>query len=394
MATYRIIYGIVLAAALAFSQAYAGHLSSVLLITVLVLPCISLAMTVISRFAFKLRFDDKREVLCKGSELFIRIPVFNRFIFPFSSAVIEVSLPTAEDSKKAVMVFSLAPLQSRLLKITVPASYRGEYDFTLERVVFWDLFRLFKITKKLKLSKKVLIVPRLFDVQGGQTDFASADDDTRFTAVNSAAGERSYVRKYTDGDDVRRIHWKLSSKQEDYMVWQATKGQASEISVLCDMTNAGADRADAIIEAGLAVCLYNLKSGKASVLCCYDRSLSGTRMMPIHVPEALYGAQEETAVLGTYEPEPYFPAWARSMLIGSGGKDSSAAIVLITHTATPDLAKLVEELSVDSPVAVLLTGAGEGEHRLTRLRNVRHAVINPENIQNEISKAILTINGI
>ncbi|MCH5200217.1 MAG: DUF58 domain-containing protein [Oscillospiraceae bacterium] len=394
MATYRIIYGIVLAAALAFSQMYAGHLSSVILITVLVLPCISLIMTVISRFAFKLRFDGKREVLCKGSELYIRIPVSNRFIFPFSSAVIEASMPTNQDNKRAVMVFSLAPLQSRLLKITVPLTYRGEYDFTLERVVFWDMFRIFKIAKKLKLSKKVLVVPRLFEVQGGQTDFTSAEDDTRFVSVNSEAGERSFVRKYTDGDDVRRIHWKLSSKQEDYMVWQNTKGQASEISVLCDMTNFGADRADAIIEAGLAVCLYNLKSGKVSALYCYDRKLSGTRAMPIHIPEALYAAQEETATLCTYEPEPYFPAWARSVFSEKGGEDSSAAVVLITCTVTPDLAKLVEELSAESPVAVLLTGGSEGEHRLSRLKNVRHAVMNPENIQNEISKAILTINGI
>lgn len=391
MAVYRIIYGILLAAALVFSQAYAGHLSSVVLITVLVLPCISLIMTVISRFAFKLRFDDRDEVICKGDQLFVRIPVSNRFIFPFSSAVIEAVMPTAEDNKKAFMVFSLAPLQSRLLKITVPATYRGEYDFTLERVVFWDLFRLFKITKKLKLSKQVLVVPRLFDAQGGHTDFSSAEDDTRFTAVNSTSGERSFVRKYTDGDDVRRIHWKLSSKQEDYMVWQTTKGQASEISVLCDMTNAGADKADAIIEAGLAVCLYNLKCGKSSVLCCYDRELGDTRLIPVPVLEALYDAQEMAARLDVYEPEPYFHNWAKKLL---SGKEGTEAVVLITHTAGPDLARLAEELSAESPVSVLLTGGGEGEHRLSRLNNVRHAVINPENIHNEISKAILTINGI
>ena len=389
MAVYRIIYGVLLTAALVFSQAYAGHLSSVILITMLILPCISLFMAVVCRFAFSLSFNETREVLCKGEELYIRIPVSNRFIFPFSSAVIEAAMPTVEDNKKACMVFSLAPFQKRILKITVPAAYRGEYELTLERVIFWDMFRLFKISKKLWLSKKVLVMPRLFDVQGGQTDFASPDDDTRYTAVNAASGERSFVRKYTDGDDIRRIHWKLSSKQEDYMVWQTTKGQASEISVLCDLSEAGADKADAIIEAGLAVCLYNMKCGKASVLCCYDRKLCDTRMIPIQLFDALYSAQEETAALTSYEPEPYFPAWARSVL---GGRESSA--VLITHTADPDLAKLAEELSAVSPVAVLLTGASEGEHRLSRLNNVRHAVINPENIRNEISKAILTINGI
>ena len=390
MAVYRIIYGILLIAALVFSQAYAGHLSSVILITVLILPCVSLLMTIVCRAAFHLYFDGKREVLCKGEELYIRIPVANRFIFPFSSAVIEAAMPTAEDNKKACMVFSLAPLQRRLLKVTVPAGYRGEFDFTLERIVFWDMLRLFKITKKLGLSKKVLVVPRLFNVQGGQTDFSSAEDDTRFTAVSASSGERSFVRKYTDGDDIRRIHWKLSSKQEDYMVWQTTKGQAAEISVLCDLTEAGADRADAILEAGLAVCRYSLKSGKASVLCCYDREMKDTRRIPVALPEALFSAQEEAAKLMTYEPEPYFPTWARGVL---GSKENPEAVVLITHTADYALAKLAEELSADSPVAVLLVG-GDGAHLLSRLNNVRCAEINPVNIQNEISKAVLTINGI
>lgn len=390
MAVYRIIYGIILVAALIFSQAYAGHLSSVTLITVLVLPCISLLMTVVCRFAFRLHFDGKREVLCKGDELFIRIPVTNRFIFPFSSAVIDVSMPSDRDNQKACMVFSLAPLQRRMLKVTVPAKYRGEFVFSLDRIFFYDIFRIFRISRKLNYSKSVLVVPRIFDVQGGQTDFSSVDDDTRFTAVTAASGERSFVRKYTDGDDIRRIHWKLSSKQEDYMVWQTTKGQAAEISVLCDLTDAGADKADAIIEAGLAVCLYNLKSGKASALCCYDGDIHGTRRISVALPEALYAVQEETAKLKTYEPEPYFPSWVRSVM---SSKENPDAVVLITHTAGQPLAKIAEELSNESSVAVLLVGNAEGAYYLSRLNNVRYAEVNPDNIHSEISKAILTING-
>ena len=390
MAVYRIIYGILFAAALVFSQSYAGHLSSVILITVTILPCISLFMAIVCRFAFHLHFDDNDEVLCKGEELYIKIPVSNRFIFPFSSAVIEATMPTNLDNKKASMVFSLAPLQRRMLKVTVPAKYRGEFDFTLDRIVFWDMFRLFKITRKLKLRKKVLVIPRLFNVQGGQADFSSSADETKFTAVNSSSGERSFVRKYTDGDDIRRIHWKLSSKQEDYMVWQTTKGQASEISVLCDLTEAGADKADAIIEAGLAVCLYHLRCGKTSALCCYDQEIKDTRQIHIALPEALYAAQEETARLSTYEPEPYFPPWARGLL---SGKESPEAVVLITHNADYALAKLAEELSAESPVAVLLVGGGD-PHLLSRLNNVRFAEISSDNIQNQISKAVITINSI
>lgn len=62
------------------------------------------------------------------------------------------------------------------------------------------------------------------------------DDENENQALNSVKGERSFTRKYAEGDDVRNIHWKLSSKQEDYMVWQNAENLSSRAAVLCDLT--------------------------------------------------------------------------------------------------------------------------------------------------------------
>lgn len=383
MAVYRIIYGVILVAAVVFSQVYAGHLSAVVLITTLLMPCISLLMAIVSRAAFKLHFDDRHELLCKGGELYMRIAAVNCFIFPCSAATIEVSMPDKPESRMANLVFSLAPFQRRVLNLKVPAEYRGEYEFSLNRVVFYDILKLFRLRKKLKLSKRLTVTPRLFEVRGGQPDFSVTEDDTRFTAVSSASGERSFVRKYAEGDDVRRIHWKLSSKQEDYMVWQSTKGQASDIAVICDMTDAGPLLADAVLEAALAFCLFNLKSGRASVICCYDPELHGTRSIPVTSPEALQEAQRLTAGLNVYAGEPDFVAFIKSVLTD---REKTDAAVLITHNAGSALARLAEELSADCSIALLQIGAGAGVP--VNLNRVKYAEIDPRNIGEDISKAV------
>lgn len=383
MAAYRIIYGALLAAAVIFSQVYSGHLSSVLLITMLLLPCISLLMAVVCRAAFKLRCDDKQELLCKGDELYMNITAVNRFIFPCSAALIDVSLPGKPEGKKANIVFSLSPFQKRTLNLTVPNEFRGEYEFSLNRVFFYDILKLFKLSKKLKLRKMILVMPRLFEVRGGKSDFSVNDDDTRFTAVNAASGERSFVRKYADGDDVRRIHWKLSSKQEDYMVWQATKGQASDIAVVCDMTDAGAAASDAVLEAALAICLFNLKSGRSSVICCYDPDLQGTHYIPITNIEALREAQLLTARLNAYAGEPDFVSQIKSVLVD---KERTDAAVLITHSTDAALARLAEELSADTSVSLLQIGESTGVP--INLKRIKYAEIDPRNIGEDISKAL------
>lgn len=385
MAVYRIIYGVVLAAAVIFSQSYAGHLSSVLLITVLLLPCISLLMAVVCRAAFKLRFDDKQELICKGQEIYMRISAVNRFIFPCSAMAIDVSLPDKPENKKGSMVFSLAPLQKRILNLTVPNEYRGEYEFSLNRVFFYDVLKLFRLSKKLKLKKNILVTPRLFDVQGGQSDFSVTDDDTRFTAIGAVSGERSYVRKYSEGDDVRRIHWKLSSKQEDYMVWQSTKGQASDITVLCDMTDAGAHAADAVLETALAVCLFNLKRGRSSVICLYDPDMQGTRCIPVTSFDTLQEAQQLTARLNTYAGNPDFVSQVKSVITE---RDKTDSAVLITHSAGSDLARLAEELSAEASVSVLQIGRNETGQFPANPSRIKYAEIDPRNIRDDISRAL------
>ena len=110
MAVYRFAYIAALAAAVVFSQAYAGHLSSVMLITFAVLPAVSFIFTFTAKIAFFFRFDISEDTVEKNNPLKVRIFIKNRFIFPSSTTYIKASMPGFSEKKRRTDYFFSRPV--------------------------------------------------------------------------------------------------------------------------------------------------------------------------------------------------------------------------------------------------------------------------------------------
>lgn len=392
MAVYRFAYIAALAAALVFSQCYSGHLSSVVLITVVILPLLSLIFTFIARISFAFRYDISEDTVEKGGSLKVRIFIKNRFVFPASTTYIKASMPGFSEKKDARLIFSLAPFQSKNLNLTYTAEYRGEYDISFDMVYFYDYLKIFRLKKKLALHQKVTVTPRIIDIDSGSGFMTVSDEENENQALNSSKGERSFTRKYAEGDDVRNIHWKLSSKQEDYMVWQNAENLSSHAAVLCDLTAFGGtekERAaytDAVLEAGLSMSLYNLKNDCNGVLSFYDGSAGISRDFPIEHLSHLYAAAYIAATVKEYEGEPSFYEECRRHFTDN----TKNAAILITPHGDKALARLAEELAAVTDVRVLLTGeADESVKRyLGTIRNVTVAEIDPFNLGEGLNEAV------
>ena len=218
MAAYRLGYILLLICGAVFSQVYAGHLSSVVFLSLLIMPVVSLLITLIQRFTFKLTFDSVLQKAERGDNLKFQITALNRFILPCSNVLITAIMPGTLDKRDARLIFSLCPFQKKNLYLTYGADFRGEYECTLDKVYFYDYFKIFRIGKKLNITKKILIVPKLYDTDAAEPLSVSSDEESQAQVSAAMGSERSFIRKYADGDDVRRIHWKLSSKWDELIV--------------------------------------------------------------------------------------------------------------------------------------------------------------------------------
>lgn len=398
MTAYRFAYLSLLIISAVFSQTYAGHLSSVIFITLLLLPVFSFMLALIAKLSLKLSFDESPYSAEKGERLKFQVTVKNRFIVPCSCVYITAAMPNINGRNEARLIFSLGALQKRLLNMTYDTEYRGEYEFTLEQAYFFDAFKLFKLKKKLDIKKNILVTPRIHDVSGGDGSSAETEEESAVQSLDYSGGERSFVRKYMDGDEIKRIHWKLSSKQEDYMVWQTAKNRSSNIYIVCDLTKPNADEkqstliTDCVFEAALAFCLFNIKRDRQSVLSYYDFEKAISQNMPISDLNQIYRASEEAARVKSYSGEHSFDEEARKPFFNG---DNGSVIILITHRADTGLAKLAEELAAIRSFNLLLIGKPqeEADRYIKKLKNINYVTADTENFRDEISRAVSKIYG-
>lgn len=398
MAAYRFAYLSLLVVAGVFSQAYAGPLSSVIFITLLILPVISFILALTARLAFKLSFDNSPIVIEKGERLKLQVLVKNRFIVPCSCVYITAFMPNLNGSNEARLIFSLGAVQKRLLNLTYDTQFRGEYEFTLDKAYFYDIFKIFKFKKKLNQKKSVLITPRIHDISSGAGRSSETEEESTVQSFDHSGGERSFVRKYKDGDEIKRIHWKLSSKQEDYMVWQTVKNSSSKIYIVCDLTKPALDEihgsvlTDCILEAALALSLFNIKNDRQSILSYYDYEKAISQRMAISDLNQLYKASEEAARVKSYIGEHGFDEEARKPFMEG---DSESVIILITHRGDNELAKLAEELSLIRSFNLIVIGKAEAQadNYIKNLKNINYVTADTDDFLNEISKAVSKIYG-
>lgn len=395
MEIYRFLYTMILIAAAAFSQAYAGHLSSVILITLLILPLFSYAFTFAVKSAFFFEYSIDEEVIEKNKPLKMSFLIKNRSLFPCSSAYIQASMPGFSEKKDAGLIFSLSPFQTKRLNLTFTPEYRGEYDISFDTVYFYDFFKLFKLEKTLDMHEKITVTPRIIDINAEGEIITPSNSESEKQALNSANGEKSFTRKYAEGDDVRNIHWKLSAKQDDYMVWQNTESFSMQTVTLCDLTLCGttekeqAANTDAVIESALAAALYNIKNDCGSLISFYNPDSGQITNVNAECLSHLYDVAYAAASLKGYAGNPDFYSVCKHYFISN----TKSSAILITPHGDRRLAELAEELSAFSEVRILLIGKSEAPVKkyLDALRNVAVAEINPFDTDSDIGRAISAV---
>lgn len=393
MAAYRIAYAALFVAALAFSQIYAGHLSSVVFITVAVLPFASLFMVIIQRFALKLYFDCKAVTVERGTQLKLQLTAQNRFFFPCSTLYVTASMPDVEEHREAKLIFSLGAFENKQLNFVYPSKFRGEYVVSINKAYIFDILKLFKFTKTFNYQKSILVVPKIYDVYSGEEYKNVTEQETEIQTNQISGGERSFVRKYKDGDEVRKIHWKLSSKQEDYMVWQSARSALQTAVVFCDVREysdnsaENAFNSDISIEAGIAACLFGIKQGKNCVLGYYDKELGDTAFNSANSLNDIYSLSQAAALIKSYSGDPQLSYEIKKLY---GQNEQYPQTVIITCDCSENMVNTAKSASEYSDVSFIIIGAPEKSviDSLTSLRRIKFSVINPNNFSEDIFYAV------
>ena len=121
----------------------------------------------------------------------------------------------------------------------IDAPVCGKMEFSLHQIRFLDLMSLFECQKNIRQIVQTTVYPtnRQVDVVfsnefHGLEDISSGQLNQKGHDLNESYG----IRQYVDGDDVRSIHWKLSSKMDSWMIRESAEPFHDEVILLSDLS--------------------------------------------------------------------------------------------------------------------------------------------------------------
>lgn len=213
LAAYLIMTAALYACGLS-TGARAYYLAATALVMILALSVAAAAWAI---FTVKVEMKGIRSRVERGESLMIIFTVRHASLLPVSAIGLRLSVPSAYSAAQEVSVSAL-PFSKKVFRYRINCTHRGLYEAGITRIEARDLFGLVALSKKADMRLvRMEVTPKtpvdlpmeLKSVDMGPETISRAADDT---------ASPSDVRKWEEGDPLKRVHWKLTMRKREVMV--------------------------------------------------------------------------------------------------------------------------------------------------------------------------------
>lgn len=157
------------------------------------------------------------------------VTIHNDSIFPISAVTFEVEFQDMSDEGiiKRKIKTPVAAKEDKSIHTVVSTSHSAFIECRVKKPRIYDAFGLFHFrVKNVSDKAKLLVSPIMSEesfIKGNQNVYIIDSDKYSETQKGDDSSQVFEVRSYVPGDDIRRIHWRLSSKQDELIVKEYSK---------------------------------------------------------------------------------------------------------------------------------------------------------------------------
>lgn len=213
-----------------------------LLFLLLLLAVLAAAMAVLSRLDAANMVVDL-EIISgtqEGKDLKIKVKMYSRFpLYVARSILMGVDIEnTMFGSSSRKYYFMYLSGKSREVELTIPAQRCGEVKIQCAEILLQDLLKLFRRKIRPFETVQTIIYPRAVNVHvemSRATIGAPREEGRMQNRKGNDPSEMFDIREYVPGDDIRSVHWKLSSKTENLILREASDPSHYNIVFLPDL---------------------------------------------------------------------------------------------------------------------------------------------------------------
>lgn len=210
----------------------------------------------IKAISVQVRFD--KEMYSAGDTAQFSTIVKNYSILPSPYVLIKNSAMSNINSKYVSDCLCLNPDESKWIKNEIQFNQRGIYNFGDIYCSVSDMFYIFQRGKHINSYSVMKVYPRVQNI----SKFVSNGSDIFKNTVSSKTNiEDAYstrdIRKYNEGDSLKRVNWKVSAKHGELYVknFETVSGEESNLFLNMSKDNIDNDNSGVLEEALVDFCV-------------------------------------------------------------------------------------------------------------------------------------------
>ena len=256
-------------------------------------PLFSLVVTLFMRVKgwVTLTADINKSMLYKRETAVLRITAKNKSWLPIPAIKIRLISPEGlePEGSEDSCVISISPRSETVVELGYKAKVWGVYKIGAESAHIHDFMGFFRFNMPcVGAIGEVKVFPDIPEIPGDAPLLRSAAEAAKFSDDNEETKENDGVprfggmpgythKEYAEGDPIRRINWKLSSKRDKYMVRLDDEIESIQQTIVLDSCGGKNVRENEMaVEGMLAAALGLLKCGfESTVLCRFDGAFTG-----------------------------------------------------------------------------------------------------------------------
>ncbi len=239
--TKRSIYYIIaFLVALIFTQALRNPVSSVIYYSFCIFIPVNILFAVVASKGIRVNLEISETTVEKNTPFSYIITISNESLLPITFSDAYLSIPDKESVRTSIkkVLITMPPMSQSSIQNTVSFPFRGTYSIGIDTIYVYDFFKTVKFRVDISEKRELFVVPRRLKSDIKRSIVSS--DTSGLTSRSPFSPERTEVddiREYRFGDQLKSIHWKLSSKSENFIVREYSQGNVNTNLVFVDLSS-------------------------------------------------------------------------------------------------------------------------------------------------------------
>ncbi len=130
----------------------------------------------------------------------------------------------------------LKPFSKQEFSFNVPILYRGKYKVGISHIEIRDFLNLISVKYLPGETKLIRVYPRILPMEQHNIQYVRVAEN-EYLSHNKETGHSEVrdIREYMYGDSLKKIHWKLSSKYNKWLIKETTASSEKELWILLNL---------------------------------------------------------------------------------------------------------------------------------------------------------------